>query len=176
MPAAVLTIFLSLVRLARDLGIQHVHFEADSLNVIKAINSTDVDRSHIGGIIEATKAKLALFTNSICSHIRRKGSSIAHELARLATLIGAPRTWLGDTHPPLRTLAAAEAPFLGGVLRLLGCWTGCNLGGSISRDWRCLEGWMLWKVDGECFSEEYGDDLLAGFGGRSGGMFSGGFI
>ncbi|KAL6989979.1 hypothetical protein U1Q18_015731, partial [Sarracenia purpurea var. burkii] len=94
----------------RDLGIQHAHFEGDSLNVIKAINSSDVDRSHIGGIIDAAKAELAFFTKSTCSHIRRKGNSIAHELARFATLISAPRTWLGDTHPPIRSLAAAEAP------------------------------------------------------------------
>ncbi|KAL6979888.1 hypothetical protein U1Q18_021544 [Sarracenia purpurea var. burkii] len=98
------------IHFARELGIRHVHLEGDSLNVIKAINSMDVDRSHIGGIIEATKAEIALFTNSICSHIRRKGNSIAHALARLATSISAPRTWLGDTYPPIRKLAAEEAP------------------------------------------------------------------
>ncbi|KAL6995976.1 hypothetical protein U1Q18_006114 [Sarracenia purpurea var. burkii] len=136
------------VRLARDIGIQHVHFEGDSLNVIKAINSKDVDRSHIGGIIEATKAELALFTKSMCSHIRMQGNSIAHELVRFATSSSASRTWLGDTHPSIRILATAEA--LNGFL----------LGGVEDLVWRwCFGGWaanslgaMVWIKERSWFS------------------------
>ncbi|KAL6990924.1 hypothetical protein U1Q18_009045 [Sarracenia purpurea var. burkii] len=76
--------------------------EGDSLTVINAIKSDGDDRSYIGGVMEAAKAELALFSRLVCSHIRRKGNSIAHELARLATSINEARVWYGDIHSPLR--------------------------------------------------------------------------
>ncbi|KAL6988425.1 hypothetical protein U1Q18_014175, partial [Sarracenia purpurea var. burkii] len=69
------------ILLARNLGIRNVHIEGDSLTVINAIKSDGEDRSYIGGIMEAAKTELALFSCSVVSHIRRKGNSIAHELA-----------------------------------------------------------------------------------------------
>ncbi|KAL6997309.1 hypothetical protein U1Q18_007435, partial [Sarracenia purpurea var. burkii] len=99
------------VTLAKDLGIRNIHVEGDSLTTIKAINSAEIDRSHIGGITEAIKAELNLFTSSVCSHIRRISNSIANELARLATSINDPKTWVGDIHPPFALLTGA-APIL----------------------------------------------------------------
>ncbi|KAL6989882.1 hypothetical protein U1Q18_015633 [Sarracenia purpurea var. burkii] len=98
------------VKLTKDLGIINIHVEGDLLTVVKAINFAGIDRSHIGGITEAIKAELNLFTNSICSHMRRKGNSISHELVRLATMINEPMNWVGDIYPPRRYLVAAEAP------------------------------------------------------------------
>ncbi|KAL6989330.1 hypothetical protein U1Q18_015080 [Sarracenia purpurea var. burkii] len=69
----------------------------------------DEDRSHIGGIKKAIKAELALFSSSTCSHIRRRGNMVAHELASLATSIGESRKWYSDIYPPLRHLVATEA-------------------------------------------------------------------
>ncbi|KAL6976934.1 hypothetical protein U1Q18_025721 [Sarracenia purpurea var. burkii] len=100
----------SLSEEGRDLGIQKIHVEGDSLTVINAVNSEGVDRSLIGSITEAIKAELALFSSTICTHIRRNGNSVAHGLARLATSGIEPRKWMGDIHPPLRHLVEAEAP------------------------------------------------------------------
>ncbi|KAL6983472.1 hypothetical protein U1Q18_016858 [Sarracenia purpurea var. burkii] len=67
------------------------------------------DRSHIGGIIDVIKVELAQFSSSTCTHIRRNGNKVAHELAKLAISIGEQRTWHEDIHSPLRSLVAAEA-------------------------------------------------------------------
>ncbi|KAL7000921.1 hypothetical protein U1Q18_002073 [Sarracenia purpurea var. burkii] len=82
------------VTFTRDLGIQNIHIEGDSLTVIKEINSTGEDRSYLGGIMEAIKAELALFSSSKSSHIHRNGNSVAHELVRLATYIGGRRVMI----------------------------------------------------------------------------------
>ncbi|KAL6998450.1 hypothetical protein U1Q18_008577 [Sarracenia purpurea var. burkii] len=97
------------VLFVKDLGILKIHVEGDSLTVINAAKSMDEDRSHIGGIMEVTKAKLARFSSFICTHIRRNGNKVAHELAKLAISIGELRIWHGDIHSPLRSLVAAEA-------------------------------------------------------------------
>ncbi|KAL6980437.1 hypothetical protein U1Q18_022077 [Sarracenia purpurea var. burkii] len=79
------------VSLAKELAFQNIHIKGDALTVIKAINTTENNRSNIGGIIEGIKVELALFPKLICFTLEKMATR--WPLAKLATSLNEPMTW-----------------------------------------------------------------------------------
>ncbi|CAL9002074.1 unnamed protein product [Prunus brigantina] len=84
--------------LAVEGDFNNVIFESDSLQIVSAIRSSSVDRSHVGPVVEDTKAMLTQITGDGFTHIRRVANGAAHRLARYASHIGTMTTWFEE--PP----------------------------------------------------------------------------
>jgi ribonuclease HI len=72
------------VSLAGDEGFGKLQVVSDCLSVIQRINSTMVDRSSVGVIIQDIKSLASNFESISFSHVRRQCNESAHILARLA--------------------------------------------------------------------------------------------
>ncbi|KAL6983496.1 hypothetical protein U1Q18_016882 [Sarracenia purpurea var. burkii] len=67
------------VEIANSMGLKKLYLKGDALTVIQAINSTEKDKSYMGGIVEASKKlseKLVAFS---CTHTRRTSNAVILE-------------------------------------------------------------------------------------------------
>ncbi|PKA64433.1 hypothetical protein AXF42_Ash007178 [Apostasia shenzhenica] len=72
------------VMLARELSLQNVIFEGNSLNVISELNEYSPNFSMIGLCLLDMQRMLSTFLCVELSHIRRDGNEAAHSLAQFA--------------------------------------------------------------------------------------------
>ncbi|XP_075655056.1 uncharacterized protein LOC142625253 [Castanea sativa] len=82
------------VLLALELKISHAIFESDALSIIKALNRGVAD-GEIGLILQDIRNCSASFSWCTYQHLKRDGNKVAHELAKVARLLGFSQIWKG---------------------------------------------------------------------------------
>jgi hypothetical protein len=89
---------------AVERGFQKVHFESDSERVNKLIlKEEEEQRTYLGSIVRCIKSLVSMFSESKFTHVKRKGNSVAHCLAHLATT-NPNRVWAGEVPDPAQSL------------------------------------------------------------------------
>ncbi|XP_059074948.1 uncharacterized protein LOC131874981 [Cryptomeria japonica] len=78
------------LQLGKELGVQKIHLEADSLNVINVIHCNSIPSWHLNQWIQSILALLATFDEFWISHIYREGNGEADRLLKLALVISDP--------------------------------------------------------------------------------------
>ena len=73
--------------LVRDLGMQRVILEGDSLIIIKALREEEQFFSPIGLLLEDVRRLSLSFQELLYSHTKREGNSVAHNLTRYTNSI-----------------------------------------------------------------------------------------
>ena len=87
---------LKAVTLACDLGFRKAILEGDSLNLIKALKSTEDSLSPIGLLVDDVKWVASSFERLMYSHVKRNGNRVAHSLAKNALRIPNFQVWMED--------------------------------------------------------------------------------
>ncbi|KAL7002593.1 tetrahydrofolate synthase [Sarracenia purpurea var. burkii] len=99
------------LEVVHSLGLKKVQLEGDALNIIKAINSLELDMSYIGEIIESTKALAKKVITFSCTHTKRQENAVAHALSRIAIENAGTHMWLNYIDPSIDHLVSAECSF-----------------------------------------------------------------
>ena len=84
---------------ARDIGIQQVIFESDSLMVCSAIQGDSKASPAIANIIASTLHHMQMLRQFEICHTQREGNKVAHGLAKYAQCIDDFVTWVEETPP-----------------------------------------------------------------------------
>ena len=74
--------FESGLEFAKDMGIQDIVLEEDSLNIVHALSGNSHAASTIATLIYGMQVTSFEFWNVLFSHIRRNGNILAHQLAK----------------------------------------------------------------------------------------------
>jgi ribonuclease HI len=98
------TAALHAVELCRDVGIQNLILEGDSLAVVKAIESRVQTNHYYGQIIEDIRVVLSSRRSWSVRHTKREANGAAHGLAKEATRCFSDKIWLEDSPSCFRTL------------------------------------------------------------------------
>ena len=77
--------------LCRDLGLSKIQLEGDATNVVKALNSIEVDWSKSGHIIEDARFMEQQFLFCEIIYVGREGNNVAHNFAKQAARLGLER-------------------------------------------------------------------------------------
>jgi ribonuclease HI/exonuclease III len=91
------TAALHAVELCRDVGVQDLILEGDSLTVVKAIASRGQINHYFGQIIEDIRMVLRSRRSWSVRHAKREANEAAHGLAKEATRCLSDKIWLEDT-------------------------------------------------------------------------------
>jgi ribonuclease HI len=91
------TAALHAVELCRDVGVQNLILEGDSLAVVKAIESRAQINHYYGQIIEDIRVVLSSRRSWSVRHTKREANGAAHGLAKEATRCFSDKIWLEDT-------------------------------------------------------------------------------
>ena len=98
--------------LARDLGMQRVILEGDSLIIIKALREEEHFFSPIGLLLEDVRRLSQSFHKLLYSHTKREGNYVAHNLARYANSIPDFSVWMEDVPPCIQSFVQADWAYL----------------------------------------------------------------
>ncbi|XVF16185.1 hypothetical protein REPUB_Repub10bG0010000 [Reevesia pubescens] len=98
---------LEALTFALEIGIRNVEVEGDSLLTVRAVESSGMDHSVAGGIIEAVKKLIPGFNYFKLRHTKRLKNVVAHILAKHSKELEDPEVWLEET--PVFLLAAINA-------------------------------------------------------------------
>ena len=94
--------------LARDLGMQRVILEGDSLIIIKALREEEQFFSPISLLLEDVRRLSLSFHKLLYSHTKREGNYVAHNLARYANSIPDFLVWMEDVPPCIQCFVQAD--------------------------------------------------------------------
>jgi ribonuclease HI len=94
--AAEATTALSAVEFCKEVGIQDILLEGDSMLVVTAINDSRPNWLRYGQIIDDVKMVLNSLRKWSSRHIKREANSAAHGLAKYTTRINESQVWLED--------------------------------------------------------------------------------
>ena len=78
-------------------GWDELELESDCAVLISALNSSSVDRSEFGRIVDDCKGYLNGFNSFRVRHIYREANCVAHRLAHIASLSNIDELWLEET-------------------------------------------------------------------------------
>ncbi|KAM1412974.1 hypothetical protein FF1_025269 [Malus domestica] len=84
--------------LAAERGFLNFSLESDSLLIVKALNLSTPDLSHVGLVVEDTRDLLLKITEAFASHTRRQANEAAHRLAHYALTSSTKVSWFEE--PP----------------------------------------------------------------------------
>ena len=82
---------------ARDVGIQNIIFEGDSLQVYNCLHGTSKAPPAVANVLNGILFHLQSFRSFDFSHIRREGNKPAHILAQHAQSVGDFVAWVEET-------------------------------------------------------------------------------
>ena len=85
---------LKAVTLACDLGFRNAILEGDSLDLIKALKSTEDCLSPTGLLVDDVKRVASSFEQLVFSHVKKNGNRVAHSLAKNALHIPNLQVWM----------------------------------------------------------------------------------
>lgn len=68
----------------KEIGLNYILLEGNSLAVVQAVKAQSEDLSNIGAFIHSIRLILRSFTSDTCTHIRRQGNQLAHVIERMA--------------------------------------------------------------------------------------------
>jgi ribonuclease HI len=91
------TAALHAVELCRDVGVQDLILEGDSMVVVKAIESRGQKNQYYGQIIEDICVVLSSRRSWRVCHTKREANGAAHSLVKEATRYFIDKIWLEDT-------------------------------------------------------------------------------
>ncbi|XP_075652905.1 uncharacterized protein LOC142623382 [Castanea sativa] len=91
------------VMLAKELDIQKIIVESDSLSVVQSIAAKDL-RGESGHIFQGICCFLEGFSSWQIRHLKRGYNRVAHELARYAKCNGISQVWSGMSPPVVKIL------------------------------------------------------------------------
>ena len=81
----------------RDIGIQDVIFEGDSLQVCSAMNGCSLTPHAVANVLECIFLHLQFFRSFLFSHIKREGNKPANLLAQHAKSVYDFEAWVEET-------------------------------------------------------------------------------
>ena len=76
------------------MGLSQVHFEGDAKLVVNSVNSSQVDNSWMGHVVEDIKVEVQAFHQWQISFVRREGNQVANLLAKYAVKHFENNLWL----------------------------------------------------------------------------------
>ena len=88
----------------RDIGVQNVTLEGDSLLVVKALKAATENLSSYGHLIDDTRWLLQRFQTVGVKHVKRNANKAAHGLAREAVKNYGDNIWMEETSPCVVTV------------------------------------------------------------------------
>jgi hypothetical protein len=86
------------VNFAVELGLQSITLEGDAPEIASAIRNEAEGSKTYGGVVHDIRVKLSSFHLWDVSFVPRGGSTVAHELAKLAVAMTLHQVWF-DTYP-----------------------------------------------------------------------------
>ena len=86
---------------AKEVGIDDVEFEGDAETVIYDLSSNDPLHTPYGLVLEDAKALIQEFQHFALSHTHRSGNSVAHALARIASVYNSFLVWMEEVPPDI---------------------------------------------------------------------------
>ena len=95
-------------QLSSELGVSNVWLEGDANMIVKAVESTEVNWSHTGHLIDDIRTILRRFPRWRISHVGREFNQAAYGLARLAKMQSIDRLWRTDYPECIRGILIAE--------------------------------------------------------------------
>ena len=95
--------------LARDLNLNSIILEGDLEIITRAIQAEEQSLASYGNLIEEIKIHANSFLNFRISHVKRKGTSIAHNLARHARHVSNLVVWMEEVPSHILPILLAEA-------------------------------------------------------------------
>ncbi|XVF82801.1 hypothetical protein PTKIN_Ptkin16aG0079000 [Pterospermum kingtungense] len=98
---------------AKDLGLSNIILEGDASNIITAINSSQLDLSPIGNLIEEVRAICKDFRACQTRHVKREANMAAHTLAKEALIVRTPVFWVEECPECIRTIVETECNLIG---------------------------------------------------------------
>lgn len=87
---------LCAVEFCREVGIQDIILEGDSLLVVKALNDSNPNWLRYGQIIEDTRLVLGSLRSWNVQHVKQEANAAAHGLAKNAISISTDHIWLEE--------------------------------------------------------------------------------
>ncbi|XP_057843268.2 uncharacterized protein LOC131052704 [Cryptomeria japonica] len=78
------------LQLGKELGVQRIHLEGDSLNVINAIHCNNIPSWRLNQWLQPILALLATFDEFWVSHIYKEGNGDTNRLSKLAIAVSDP--------------------------------------------------------------------------------------
>ncbi|XVF37056.1 hypothetical protein REPUB_Repub19eG0112900 [Reevesia pubescens] len=90
------------------MGLRNIVAEGDSSLTINAVNSSTLDHSIAGGIVETIKLLSQHFISFRLIHVRRGGNAVVHSLAEHAKEVEDFEVWLEDTPNFLHALVLKD--------------------------------------------------------------------
>ena len=97
------------VLFARDLGIQDITFEGDSLQVYNFLARSTGVPLVVANVLEGIRFHLQFFRSFAFSHVKRAGNKPAHLLAQHAKFVSSYEVWVEETPSFLETVIASDA-------------------------------------------------------------------
>ena len=97
------------VLFARDLGVQDITFEGDSLQVCNFLAGSTVVPPAVANVLEGIRFHLQFFRSYAFSHVKRAGNKPAHLLAQHAKFVSSYELWVEETPSFLETVIASDA-------------------------------------------------------------------
>ena len=71
---------------AQELSFKNVWLEGDAEGVVRSLRDRDSSNAFVGHLVKDFMSTVGLFQTYSISHVRRKGNSVAHALAREARM------------------------------------------------------------------------------------------
>lgn len=96
------------VELCRELGLQQVTFEGDSLIIVSALKGQDPCWSSYGQIIEDTRVKLQSFSYMGAQPVSKEANNVAHCLAKAAVSQMLDNVWTEECTPLIQDCVLVE--------------------------------------------------------------------
>ena len=97
------------VLFARDMGIQDIVFEGDSLQVCNFLRGCSLVPPDVANVLESILSQLQFFRSFASSHIRKVGNKPAHLLAQHAKFVTDFEAWVEETPSFLEAIIASDA-------------------------------------------------------------------
>ena len=97
------------IMLARDLNLTSIILEGDSKIITRAIQAEEQSLASYGNLIEEIRKYANSFLNVRISHVKRKGNSVVHSLARHARHVSGLVVWMEEVPSHILPVLLAEA-------------------------------------------------------------------
>ena len=95
------------IMLARELHLQQIIIESDSITVVQEVNSSSFN-GEMGTIIQGAFTMLTSFSSWRVNHLKREYNNVAHEVAQVTRSTETSRTWIGVDPPWLHNLLLVD--------------------------------------------------------------------
>ena len=96
------------IMFAKELNLSSIILEGDSEIITRALQAEDQSLASYGNLIEEIKFHVDSFLNFRVSYVKRKGNSVAHNLARHARHVSGLVVWMEEVPPHIISVLLAD--------------------------------------------------------------------